>query len=129
MIIGGSVVFADEQFRVTNSFVGEHVGTISVGTARHAADAVSAAAAAQEQEFPAHRRYDLLMRVADMIDGDADTYALDLSNEGHKSIREARREPTRSASVLRLAAEEARRITGETLPFDIKPGSERRIGE
>src|SRR5690606_28864820 len=30
--------------------------------------------------------------------------------------------------ILRLSAEEARRSGGEVLPFDIRPGSERRVG-
>ena len=48
--------------------------------------------------------------------------------EGSKTIREARREPPRAATILRLAAEEGRRLAGETLPFDSREGSENRVG-
>jgi glyceraldehyde-3-phosphate dehydrogenase (NADP+) len=75
-----------------------------------------------------HQRYDVLMRAADLVEEHQDAYALDIGREGSKTIREARREPKRSAMILRLAAEEGRRLHGETLPFDIRPGSENRIG-
>src|SRR5262249_61960367 len=48
--------------------------------------------------------------------------------EGSKTIREARREPPRAAAILRLSADEGRRLAGETLPFDTRPGSESRVG-
>src|SRR5207237_3191246 len=41
---------------------------------------------------------------------------------------ESQREPRRAANSLRLAAEEARRLAGETLPFDSRAGSEHRVG-
>lgn len=128
LLIGGVWRTTDARIEVRNSFAGEVVGTIAAGAPQDIADAVAAAVAAQERAFPAHARYDVLMRTADLIDAHAEAYARDLAAEGHKMIREARREPPRSANVLRLAAEEGRRLAGETLPFDIKPGSENRQG-
>ena len=68
------------------------------------------------------------MEAADRLEAQQDVYARTIAREGSKTIREARREPVRAANVLRLAAEEARRIVGETLPFDSRVGSENRVG-
>jgi glyceraldehyde-3-phosphate dehydrogenase (NADP+) len=113
---------------VRNSFAAEKVGEISRGTREDARAAVAAATESLTEDFPMHRRYEVLMRAADLIEQHQDHYAHDIAREGSKAIREARREPARSAMILRLAAEEGRRLHGETLPFDIRPGSENRVG-
>ena len=48
--------------------------------------------------------------------------------EGIKTIREARKEVTRCIDTIHISAEEARRLTGETIAFDQRPGSENRLG-
>ena len=128
ILIAGRWRAATSRINVYNSFDGRVVGTIGGGTVEDVSDAISAAVDSLAVEFPAHARYDVLMRSADLIDRDSDRYATDLASEGHKTIREAQREPSRSADILRLAAEEGRRLVGETLPFDIRPGSENRQG-
>src|SRR5699024_2779700 len=45
-----------------------------------------------------------------------------------KTITEARSEVRRCIETIRISAEEARRIHGETIPFDQMPGSENRVG-
>ena len=90
--------------------------------------AVTAAARAVERPWPAHARYDVLTRAAARIEADLEGYARTIALEGSKTIREARREPVRCVTLLRLAAEEGRRLAGETLPFDSRAGSEDRVG-
>ena len=89
---------------------------------------MSAAAQSLAAEFPLHARCDVLARAAERIDAHGDAYAFLIASEGSKTIREAQREPRRAANILRLAAEEARRLAGETLPFDSRAGSEHRVG-
>src|SRR5699024_5630233 len=45
-----------------------------------------------------------------------------------KTINEARGEVSRCIETIRLSAEEARRISGETIPFDQMAGHENRVG-
>jgi glyceraldehyde-3-phosphate dehydrogenase (NADP+) len=113
---------------VRNPLTGELVGTIALGTAADVDTAVAAAAKALTSDFPAHARYDVLMRAAARVEARAEEYAWTIAREGSKTIREARREPGRVATLLRLCAEEGRRLAGETLPFDMRPGSENRAG-
>lgn len=128
MLIGGDWVAAPDSVEVRNPFDGELVGTIASGTASDATQAVTAAAAAWRRPFPAHERYEVLQRTADRIEASQDAYARMIASEGSKTIREARREPPRAATILRLAAEAGRQLSGETLPFDSRKGSEHRVG-
>ena len=113
---------------VRNAFTGEVVGTVRDGTVADVDRAIAAAAAAVETEWPVHARYTVLMRAADLVEQHADDYAKAIAQEGSKTIREAGREPIRSANILRLCAEEGRRLAGESLPFDSRGGSEHRMG-
>lgn len=78
--------------------------------------------------MPTHERIAVLNRAADWIFAHHENYATTIAREGSKTIREARKEVTRCIETLRISAEEARRINGETIPFDQMPGSENRIG-
>ena len=127
-LIDGQWVDHAAKITIRNPFDGQLVGEVTESTDNDVRQAIAAAAASVKQDFPAHARYEVLMRAADLVDGHADEYAWAIAREGSKTIREARREPPRAATILRLSAEEARRSGGETLPFDIRPGSERRVG-
>jgi glyceraldehyde-3-phosphate dehydrogenase (NADP+) len=128
LFIGGRWVPGPDLIEVSNPFDGARVATVSAGGAAETAAAIAAAAAALETEFPAHARYGVLMRAADRMEAQQEQYAWTIAREGSKTIREARREPPRAATILRLSAEEGRRIAGETLPFDSRVGSETRVG-
>jgi glyceraldehyde-3-phosphate dehydrogenase (NADP+) len=128
LFIGGEWVHRSRSFDVSNPFDTRRVATIAAGTPEDVAAAVGAAKASLAIDFPLHARCDMLMRAAARIDARQDEYAQVIALEGSKTIREARREPPRAAAILRLAAEEARRLAGETLPFDSSAGSENRVG-
>jgi glyceraldehyde-3-phosphate dehydrogenase (NADP+) len=128
MLIGGRWVGRADMIAVRNSYDGEVIAQIPRGTVEDVRSAIDAAAQALDQEFPLHARYDVLMKAAAIVDGRREEYARTIAREGSKTIREARREPVRAANILRLAAEEGRRLTGETLPFDSRVGSENRVG-
>jgi len=128
MLIGGQWRTRLPHIEVRNPFDSALAGLIPSGTAEDVQEAVERAVAALAIDFPSHCRYDVLQRAAARVDSHADAYVRDIAAEGSKTIREARREPPRAANLLRLCAEEARRIAGETLPFDSRAGSENRTG-
>ena len=78
--------------------------------------------------LPVHRRMSILQKAADYIESNQNTYANTIAREGSKTIREATKEVGRCIQTLRISAEEARRIHGETIAFDQMPGSENRFG-
>ena len=126
LFLGGHWIHREAVIEVRNPFDGQLVDTVSVATAQDVEAAVAAAQASLECEFPTHARYEVLMRTADRVESHKDVYAWTIACEGSKTIREARREPVRAATLFRLAAEEGRRLSGETLPFDSRAGSENR---
>jgi len=128
MLIDGEWCGRGEAIEVRNPFDGRLVDTVPRGRAGDIDAAVTAAARAAGEPWPAHARCDVLMRAAARLDADLEGYARTIALEGSKTIREARREPVRCAALLRLAAEEGRRLAGETLPFDSRAGSEDRVG-
>jgi glyceraldehyde-3-phosphate dehydrogenase (NADP+) len=128
LLIDGAWVDRPGAIDVRNPFDGERIASIAAGTAEDVRAAVKAAEASLAREFPAHARYDVLMKAAARVEANQHEYAWAIAREGSKTIVEARREPPRAATILRLAAEEARRLAGETLPFDSRVGSEHRVG-
>lgn len=78
--------------------------------------------------LPVHKRMEFINKAADYIEANIEKYARTISQEGSKTIREATKEVTRAIQTLRISAEEARRINGETILFDQMPGSENRVG-
>lgn len=79
-------------------------------------------------DMPTHERIAILNRAADWIYEHKEKYAMTIAREGSKTIKEARKEVVRCIETLRISAEEARRINGETISFDQMHGSEDRMG-
>jgi glyceraldehyde-3-phosphate dehydrogenase (NADP+) len=128
LLIGGAWVRRPRSIEVSNPFDGRRVAAITAAEPEDVRAAIGAAEAALAVDFPLHARCQVLIEAAARIERRCDEYALAIASEGSKTIREARREPLRAASILRLAADEARRLAGETLPFDSRAGSENRHG-
>ncbi|WP_420833077.1 aldehyde dehydrogenase family protein [Shimazuella soli] len=78
--------------------------------------------------MPTYDRIKVLNDAASWIEKNLEEYATTIAREGSKTIKEARKEVTRCIHTLRISAEEARRINGETISFDQAQGSENRIG-
>ncbi len=72
--------------------------------------------------------YSVLRQVSEQLQKRHEEFAECIAKEGIKTIREARKEVTRCIETLRISAEEARRLGGETIAFDQVPGSETRFG-
>ncbi len=106
------------------------VGRVPRATPADALAAVDQAAVARDvaRRMPVHQRMSVLQGAADRIAAEAEGFARLIAREGIKTIREARREVARCVGTLRLCAEEARRLTGETIAFDQVPGGEGRSG-
>ncbi|MEV0403049.1 aldehyde dehydrogenase family protein [Actinoallomurus sp. NPDC050550] len=120
---GNPLVVSDQQN-------GARVETV-VDVAPEVVDQIVAAASAAvpaSAEVPAHERRRVLAEAGARVERDAESFAQTLVAEGSKTIREARREVARCVTTLRLAAEEAGRLTGETIAFDGVEAGVGRIG-
>jgi glyceraldehyde-3-phosphate dehydrogenase (NADP+) len=110
---------------VRTPYDGHPVGSVPVGGVDDAAAAIDGAevAARVQRETPAHERFAVLLRAADLADGRAEDIAQTVSAESGKPITEARGEAGRSGAIIRLAAYEGSHLYGSTLPLDANPGT------
>jgi len=130
MIIGGNWVDKDEKIDVVNPYDGKVIDTVPRGTADDVDKAVAAAQKGYEinRNLPVHKRITILKKTADLMEERYDDLAKTIATEGSKTIKEARKEVGRAINTITISAEEARRINGETIPFDSAVGSENRLG-
>jgi acyl-CoA reductase-like NAD-dependent aldehyde dehydrogenase len=101
-------------------YTGERVSWLS-GVSRQTMDDAIAGALAAFEEYktvPPHRRASLLRAVAEILDDRTDELAQAITLESGKAIRDSRVECKQAVSTFRVAAEEATRIEGETVPLD-----------
>ncbi len=130
MIIGGQWVDKDDKIEVTNPYDGSLVDTVPRGTADDIDRAIQIAQKGYEinRDLPVHRRISILKKTAEIMQERFEDLAKTIATEGSKTIREARKEVGRAINTITISAEEARRINGETIPFDSAEGSENRVG-
>lgn len=130
MLIGDKWIDKDEKIEVRNPFNNELVDTVPAGDK---SDVEAAFRAAEEgfrinRDMPVHKRISVLYKTAEIIRGRQEEFSRTIATEGSKTIREARKEVSRCIDTMTISAEEARRVVGETIPFDSRQGSENRVG-
>ena len=109
---------------------GSLVGTVKNNTISEAKLIIETAVlgAKKAKSLSAHERMSVLNQVAESLKKQKELFAQMISREGVKTITESRKEVLRCFDTLRISAEEARRLTGETISFDQALGSENRFG-
>ena len=130
MLIGKKWVDKDEKIDVRNPYDDELIDTVPAGDV---ADVEAAFQAAEEgfeinRNLPVHERISILYKTAEIIRSRQEDFAKIIASEGSKTIKEARKEASRCIDTIMISAEEARRVAGETIPFDSREGSENRLG-
>ncbi|MBO8172284.1 MAG: aldehyde dehydrogenase family protein [Bacillaceae bacterium] len=130
ILIGGKWVTCDRIIEVTDPQDNSLIDTVPAATVDDVLEAIEKARSGVRiaAEMPVHQRISVLNRTADIIENKKELYATTIAREGSKTIREARKEVARCIQTLRVSAEEARRINGETIAFDQMPGNDKRIG-
>src|SRR4051812_18748505 len=128
ILVGGARLETGRTFEVRSPFDGALVGTVHAAGPVEIEQAIASAqrAFAVTRRLPAWKRSAILEWVADAVAQRRDELATTIALEAGKPIKLARLEVDRAAFVLRIGAEEARRITGEILPLDWLPGTEER---
>ena len=75
-----------------------------------------------ESPLPAHKRAEILVRVAGALGRRADEAARQIAAEAGKPLKAARVEVARAMSTYTMAAVEARTLAGEMVPMDASAG-------
>jgi glyceraldehyde-3-phosphate dehydrogenase (NADP+) len=130
MVLGEAHAGTAAVLEVRDPDDGSVVGAVPLASPGDVEDALARAVtgARTSKALPVHRRMAILHGAADRVAAAHESFAETIAREGIKTIREARAEVGRCVETLRLSAEEARCLNGETLPFDQRVGSEDKIG-
>ena len=120
MLINGKYVSDMDVSEVINPYTNEVIDTVPVAHLNKVDDVIDAANNAKSslQEMSAFKISNKLFAVCDKLKENKDDFAELLSREVGKPINEAYVELDRSVESLKLAAEEAKRIYGESVPLD-----------
>jgi len=118
LLIGGKWVETGEWIEVRSPYSGDVVGRVAKGGADETSQAVDAAEKAMQEPLPAHKRAEILVKVAAALGRRQDEAARLISDEAGKPMKAARVEAQRAMSTYTFAAVEARKLAGEMVPMD-----------
>ena len=120
MLIDGEYVSDMDYEDVINPYNGEVIDKVPISHLNNVDKAIVAANNAKEelQEMSAFKISNKLFNVSEKLKAHRDDFAELLTKEVGKPINEAYVELDRSIETLKLAAEEAKRIYGESVPLD-----------
>ncbi len=128
LLIDGEWIETGEWLEVRSPYSGAVVGRVAKGGAAEAQRAVDAAARALESPLPAHKRAEILVRVAGLIGRRHEELARTISDEAGKPMKAARIEASRAMSTYTFAAVEARKLAGEMVPMESAQAGEGKLG-
>jgi len=130
LLIGGKHTESVQYTTLQAPYSGESLAEVASASAEETEAAIAAAVQARKamRQMPAHQRADLLYKLSAMLEERKEEAARVVALEAAKPITAARAEIDRTIETYRFAAEEAKRLTGETVPMDAAKGGEGRIG-
>ena len=130
LFINGQWVAGGPVLEVTNKYTGAVIGALPTARREDMDAAISAAQAATRlmAEMPAYRRSEILSRAAALMRENRQDLARTIAAEAGKALKFALAEVDRAISTFTFAAEEAKRIHGETIPLDATPAGEGYFG-
>src|ERR671929_607464 len=127
VFVGGEGVETGEWLDVRSPYSGKVVGRVAKAGAEEARRAVDAAERAMAEPLPAHKRAEILVRVAGYLGRRHDEVARTISDEAGKPMKAARVEAKRAMSTYTMAAVEARKLAGEMVPMDASQAGEGKL--
>ena len=128
LLIGGEWIETGDWIEVHSPYSGDVVGRVAKAGAGETRRAIDAAARALESPLPAHRRAEILVKVAGLIGRRHEEVARTISDESGKPIKTARVEASRAMSTYTFAAVEARKLAGEMIPLESAQAGEGKLG-
>src|ERR1044072_4448108 len=130
LLIDGQWVEAGPVMEVKNKYDGKVVGTLPTARKEDVDAAIDAAQRAEDlmADMPAFKRAEILLKTAGLLRECFDDLAKTIAAEAGKALKYARAEVDRAISTFTIAAEEAKRLHGETIPLDAVPSGEGYFG-
>ena len=124
LLVGGEWIETGEWVEVRSPYSGAVVGRVARAGADETRRAIDAAERAMLAPLPAHKRAEILVRVAGLLGRRHDEVARQISDEAGKPMKAARVEAQRAMSTYTFAAVEARKLAGDVVPMDASQAGE-----
>jgi len=118
LFLDGEWVETGAWQEVRSPYSGEIVARVAQAGAAEARQAIDAAERAMQEPLPAHKRAEILVRVAGYLGRRHEEVAQTICAESGKPLKAARVEASRAMSTFTMAAVEARKLAGEMVPMD-----------
>ena len=128
LLIGGAWTAGPGTLPVYDKFTGAPIGEAD----RASKEQVAAAVAAARRSLETHRldpydRYQILMRVADLIETHREEFVRTIVAEAGFPETDAATEVSRAVQTFIISAEEGKRLAGEVVPIEGAPGQAHRV--
>ncbi|MCM3595988.1 aldehyde dehydrogenase family protein [Metabacillus idriensis] len=126
--INGQHMEASKYQELKSPYTDELLAEVAIAGQDQVKAAVDAASGAirKMNALPAHKRADILLKTVQLLAERKEEAAAIIAKEAAKPIKTARAEVDRTVMTYTFAAEEARRLNGETISLDAAPGGENR---
>lgn len=131
LLLAGVPTEGRESAPVVFPYDGSEIARVWLADAELLERALAAAEAAAPlvAAVPPFRRAEILRAAAELVREREEELARQMTLETGNAVWETRFEVQRTAEILTIASEEARRITGEIVPIDALPRGEGRIAQ
>src|SRR5213080_2201214 len=127
LFVGGEWIETGAWLDVRSPYSGDVVGRVAKAGAEETRRAIDAAERAMQDPLPAHKRAEILVRVAGALGRRHEEAAQLISDEAGKPLKAARVEAARAMSTYTFAAVEARKLVGEMVPMDAAQAGEGKL--
>jgi acyl-CoA reductase-like NAD-dependent aldehyde dehydrogenase len=127
LFVAGEWVETGDWIEVRSPYSGDLVARVAKAGADETRRAIDAAERAMRDPLPAHKRAEILVRVAGALGRRHDEVARLISDEAGKPMKAARVEARRAMSTYTFAAVEARKLAGEMVPMDAAQAGEGKL--
>ncbi|WP_337287566.1 aldehyde dehydrogenase family protein [Candidatus Methylomirabilis sp.] len=130
MYVAGQWIDTAKHIDVLNPYDGAVVDTVPCAESGDIEKALESAArgARTMAALSGYDRYRILTAAAGLLETQSEEFAATITLEEGKSLAESRFEVSRAVQTLTLSGEEAKRLHGETVPFDGAPGGSGKFG-
>lgn len=129
-LVGGEWRTSEDVLDIRFPYTNEVIARVYQASEQDLEDAIVSAVKGFEitRKLPAHARSRILYNLLDQMEQRTDELVETLILEGGKTRSVAVGETARAKETIRVAAEEAKRITGELVPIDWTEAGEQRFG-
>ena len=130
MFINGEWREGKTSYELKSPYSGEIVAQLPFSTKEDVLEAINSAKKTQKEmrALTSLERSLILEKVAHLFEEHFEECALILTKENAKPLKAARGEILRTIETYKFAAEEAKKLTGETIPMDAAKGGKGKFG-